>query len=60
MSDHQHCYRTLASFSVLGHSVYIAICSTMLSVVILKYFEPLRHSVIKINIYLSHVSRDAN
>lgn len=44
--------------SLSDHSIYSAISSAVLPVVILNYFEPQSHSIIKRKVYISHVSRD--
>lgn len=55
-----HLYKTSVSSSLPDRSIYMAICSAMLPVVILHYFEPLSHCTIKRKVYISPASRDAN
>lgn len=53
-------YKTSVSFPLPDHSVYSAICSAVLPVVTLHYFEPQSRRIIQRIVYISHVSRDAN
>lgn len=53
-------YKISVSSFLSDHSVYSATCSAVLPVVILNYFEPQSHHIIKRKVNIFHVSRDAN